>query len=220
MPEPRARNAAVATALTDPGTASELINKTPTLSETRVLASQLTEDIGGNRAEVRDLHESIHDLHKRSHDVEWRTRSAERAKASVVTMLGKLADLGFAWRDVARLVGVSVPAVQKWRRGDKTSGDSRLKVASLLAACDIIAAHYLIEEVASWFETPLVASAPVTPLDLYAANRADLVFDFASAHADPEALLTEFDPAWREQYRSDFEVFEAADGHRSIRIKD
>ena len=220
MPEPRASNSAVATALTDRGTASDLINKTPTLSETRVLASQLTEDIGGNRAEVRDLHESYDDLHKRSHDVEWRTRSAERAKASVVTMLGTLADVGFAWRDVARLVGVSVPAVQKWRRGEKTSGDSRLKVASLLAACDIIADHYLIEDVASWFEMPLVASAPVTPLDLYAANRADLVFDFASAHADPEALLTEFDPSWREHYRSDFEVFDAGDGHRSIRMKD
>jgi transcriptional regulator with XRE-family HTH domain len=218
--EPRASNAAVATALTDRGTASELINKTPSLSETRVLASQLTEDIGGNRAEVRDLHESYDDLHKRSHDVEWRTRSAERAKASVATMLGNLAELGFAWRDVARLVGVSVPAIQKWRRGEKPSGDSRLKVANLLAACDIIAEHYMIEEVASWFEMPLVAHAPATPLDLYAANRGDLVFDFASGHADPEMLLTEFDPEWRERYRSDFEVFDAADGRRSIRMKD
>jgi hypothetical protein len=135
-------------------------------------------------------------------------------------MLGKLAELGFAWRDVARLVGVSVPAIQKWRRGEKTSGDSRLKVANLLAACDIIAEHYMIEEVASWFEMPLVANAPVTPLDLYAANRGDLVFDFASGHTDPEVLLTEFDPEWRERYRSEFEVFDAVDGHRSIRTKD
>ena len=219
MSEPRMTNAAAAAALTDPGTASELI-KTPSLSETRVLASRLTEDIGGNRAEVRDLQESYNDLHKRSHDVEWRTRTTERAKASVATMLGELADIGFAWRDVARLVGVSVPAIQKWRRGDKASGDSRLKVASLLAACDIIADHYMIEQIASWFEMPLVMSAPVTPLDLYAANRGDLVFDLASGHADPEMLLTEFDPEWRERYRSDFEVFEASDGHRSIRMKE
>ena len=77
----------------------------------------------------------------------------------------------------------------------------------------------MVDEIASWFEMPLSSSAPVTPIVLYAANRADLVFEFASGHADPEALLSEFDPDWRERYRSDFEVFEAGDGNRSIRMK-
>ncbi|WP_271403832.1 hypothetical protein [Kocuria palustris] len=134
-------------------------------------------------------------------------------------MLAELADLGFAWRDIARMVGVSVPAVQKWRRGEKASGDSRSRLASLLAACDLIAGRYLIDEIASWFEVPLSSSAPVTPIVLYSANRADLVFEFASGHVDPEALLSEFDPDWRERHRSDFEVFEAGDGNRSIRMK-
>lgn len=150
--------------------------------------------------------------------VEWRTAAAERGKASVASMLSDLADLGFAWRDIARLVKVSVPAVQKWRRGEKASGESRGRVASLLAACDLITSHYLVDEVASWFEMPLSPSAPVTPITLYAADRADLVFEFASGHADPEALLSEFDPDWCERYRSDFEVFEAGDGNRSIRM--
>lgn len=136
-----------------------------------------------------------------------------------MAMLDELAGLGFAWRDIARLVNVSVPAVQKWRKGEKASGDSRARIASLLAACDLIKSHYMVEDIASWFEMPLSSSAPVTPITLYAANRADLVFEFASGHQDPEVLLSEFEPDWRERYRSDFEVFEASDGHRSIRMK-
>lgn len=218
MPESTVTNAAVATALTGWGTAGESIN-TPALSETKLVAARLTEDVGGGRSEARNLHEEYDDLHQRSHDVEWRAVTAARAKASVGSMLVDLADLGFAWRDIARLVGVSVPAVQKWRKGERASGDSRKKLASLLAACDLITDHYMVEEIASWFEMPLSSSAPITPIDLYASERADLVFEFASGHADPEALLTQFEPDWRERYRSEFEVFEASDGSRSIRMK-
>lgn len=56
----------------------------------------------------------------------------------MASMLSDLAELGFAWRDIARLVKVSVPAVQKWRKGEKASGESHSRVASLLAACDLI----------------------------------------------------------------------------------
>ena len=64
--------------------------------------------------------------------------SSDLGKANVKSMLTELADLGFAWRDIARMVGVSVPAVQKWRKGEKASGDSRIRVASLLAAYNLI----------------------------------------------------------------------------------
>lgn len=218
MAETRVRNAAVESVLATRATVNDSTT-TPTLTETRLTAARLTSEIGGNRSVARTLHEDFDDLHKRIHDVEWRTASAERGKASVMSMLTHLADLGFAWRDIARLVNVSVPAVQKWRKGEKTSGDSRIRIASLLAACDLITSHYMVDEIASWFEMPLSSSAPVTPITLYAASRADLVFEFASGHADPEALLSEFEPDWRERYRSDFEVFVAGDGNSSIRMK-
>ncbi|MCL2470872.1 MAG: hypothetical protein FWF25_03930 [Propionibacteriaceae bacterium] len=159
------------------------------------------------------------DLQHAHNEIEWRTLAAGRAKSSVQTMLSELAELGFAWRDIAQLVHVSVPAVQKWRRGEKASGESRQRLASFLAACDLVANDYMVEDIASWFEMPLVASVPVTSITLYAADRADLVFEHASGHADPEAVLTQFDPDWRERFRSDFEVFQAGDGHRSIRMK-
>lgn len=219
MNETLVRNAAVESALGSRAT-GRASTSTPPQTETRLTFPRLTTEAGVVRSIARNLHSDADDLHKRTLEQEWRTKTGERCKASVTSMLGELADLGFAWRDIARMVRVSVPAVQKWRKGEKASGDSRMRIASLLAACDLITSHYMVEEVASWFETPLSSAAPVTPIELYAASHPDLVFELASGHVDPEALLSEFNPDWREQCRSDFEVFEAGDGNQSIRTKE
>jgi len=207
------------TSIEDPGTASSEIKPAPEVSSTRTAAMILTEDIGWDRSRVRYLHQAYDDLHQRSHFVEWRTVTSERARIGMTNLLEQIASLGFAWRDIARLVGVSVPAVQKWRRGESASGQSRAKVASLLAACDLIVEHYPVQDLGTWFEVPLTLGVPVTPTDLYAAARVDLVFEFASGQSDPEDVLTDFDPEWRERYRSDFEVFRGGDGELSIRPK-
>jgi transcriptional regulator with XRE-family HTH domain len=203
----------------DAGTVSNEILPPAEVSATRTAAKLLTEDIGFGRERVRVLNQEYGDLHQQSQFVEWRAMTADRGRAGITEMLAELADLGFAWRDIARLVGVTVAAVQKWRRGEGATGGKRRRVASLLAACDLIAEHYEVREVASWFEMPLIDEAPVTPIDLYVEERVDLVFDYASGHADPEQILSDFDPQWRERYRSDFEVFRAADGELSIRPK-
>lgn len=201
------------------GTGGELVSP-PEVTETRVAAADLTEEIGFHRSRVRGLNNHVEDLHKDSHQAEWRMRTIERAKAPFSEMLDEVADLGFAWRDLARMMGVSVPAIQKWRRGkSKPSGENRRRVASLLAACDLVAEHYMVAEVASWFEMPLVPGVPVTPIELFGRERVDLVFDFASGQSDPEALMTQFDAKWRTQYMSDFEVFEGCDGYPSLRLK-
>jgi len=179
----------------------------------------LTADIGLNRRRAQVLNQDYEDLHQHTQFVEWRMRTTARGRASTADMLDELAELGFSWRDVARLVGVSVPALQKWRRGERASGERRRQVASLLAACDLIADHYEVREIASWFEMPLIADAPVTPIDLYVGKRPDLVFEHAGGHADPEQILTQFDGEWRERYRSEFELFRADDGDLSIRPK-
>ncbi len=214
------RRAGMINAAISDGTVSNDIVPAPTLSQTQTAAKILTDDIGSTRSRAQILTDDVGGLHQQSHSIEWSTRTAARGKESITAALGSLADLGFAWRDIARLVGVSVPAIQKWRRGEGASGEKRRKVASLLAACDLIAEDYLVQDIASWFEMPLVTGVPLTPLDLYAGQQASLVFEYASGHADPEQILTAFDPEWRDRYRSDFEVFRAADGQMSIRPKD
>ena len=136
------------------------------------------------------------------------------------TLLRGLADLGFSWRDIARLIGVSVAAVQKWRRGQHATGQSRFNAAAILAASDLIEKHYLVRDVASWFEAPVVLEYPITAIDLYASKKPQLVFRLATGKSDPEQVLSAFDPDWREKYSSDFEVFESEDGGLAIRAKD
>ncbi|MGH3827906.1 MAG: hypothetical protein ACRDQX_12150 [Pseudonocardiaceae bacterium] len=152
--------------LCEPGTAGADINPPPSLTKTKTVATVLTEEFGYLRQRARTLYEATDEL----------------------------ADLGFAWKDVATLVGVSVAAIQKWRRGEGMTGENRQQVASLLAACDLVCEHYGSHEVAAWFAMPVQLGVPVTPVDLWAGGRSDLVLDFASGHPDSERILTDWDP--------------------------
>jgi hypothetical protein len=190
------------------------------LPQTQTAASRDTELLGYLRKTARDVHQQIDEHHQQSHFAEWNARAGQRGRSSPAEMLDQLGDLGFAWRDVARMIGVTVQAIQKWRRGARTTGEHRHRIAGLLAACDLVTEHYEIHEVASWFEMPLLDGVPVTPIELWESLRPDLVFDYASGHSDAEQTLTSWDPEWRERYRSDFEVFRAEDGQLSIRLKD
>ena len=204
----------------DDGTVGSDLTLPPLLlPETQTAAAGITDNLGYLRQKARAVLEQVDETHQRSHFNEWIARTAQRGRSSPAELLEELGVLGFAWRDIARLIGVTVQAIQKWRRGARTTGAHRQRIASLLAACDLVTAHYEIQEVASWFEMPILEGIPVTPIELWAAHRPDLVFDYASGHSDAEQTLTSWDPEWRERYRSDFEVFRAEDGELSIRLK-
>lgn len=178
----------------------------------------LTDSAGSLRSQAKDLHEDTSALHQSVLVSEWQRLTAQHARTAPLTLLQELADLGFGWRDIARMLRVSVPAVQKWRRNGGVSGPHRRSIASLLALCDLVRERYMIQEIASWFEMPISGEAPVTPIDLYAEERISLLLDYASGQgSDPEQLLNAYDPAWRERFRSDFEVYRETDGNMSIR---
>jgi transcriptional regulator with XRE-family HTH domain len=143
-----------------------------------------------------------------------------------VDLLDELAQLGFARRHVARLVGVDVPTLAQWRgvrheSREPMSPDDLDKLAALLDVCTLVRNTSFVPDVAAFFETPLLPNAPIRPMDLYAAGRVDLLLDWASRTVqDPAALLSTFDPNWRERYHSEYEVFEATDGDLAIRAKE
>jgi len=143
-----------------------------------------------------------------------------------VDFLDELARLGFARRHVARLVGVDVPTLAQWsgvraQPREPMSGADLDKLAALLDVCTLVRNTSFVPDVAAFFETPILPDAPIRPMDLYAAGRVDLVLDWASRTVqDPAALLSAFDPGWRERYHSEYEVFEAADGDLAIRAKE
>jgi hypothetical protein len=117
------------------------------------------------------------------------------------------------------MVGVSGPALRRWRSGDLPSGEHRRGIAQLLAFAEIIRDELVVFEPASWMEIPVSSQAPTTPVDLYAANHLDTVFDLASEHCTPEQALDQVEPEWRIKYRSDWEVDTAGDGQPYIRLR-
>ncbi|OZE89943.1 hypothetical protein CH298_13235 [Rhodococcoides fascians] len=149
-------------------------------------------------------------------------RTSERAKSLPSAGLDTLSDLGFAWRDVAALMGVSVAAVNKWRKGEGITGPNRLKLAKLLALLDMLEVR-LVAEPASWLEMPIHEGVSVSPIDLLTANRYDLVLEYANhttGAGDYQAILDEFNPNWREDSVDEtFETFVDSEGIVAIRPK-
>ena len=188
--------------------------------------SEAVEGLGylRNRTGIRadnslDLRCSAEQLHSESLDVHLRTLANQRVREELSALLEELSGLGFSWRDIARTSRVSVPALRKWRLGAPATGENRKRVATMAAFCDIAREEYLISEVASWLETPIHLDAPLTPIDMIANDRWDLVLRLAGTDGqDPELVLDEFEPDWRHRYDSPVEVFTGPDGLPGVRL--
>jgi len=207
----------IQSSLTGAGTVADEVAPPPIVSETRTSYTALIDEAGFLRRRTKLLNDDVTDLHQDVQLGELTQRSRNRAKLSEGELLNELSGLGFAWRDIARMAGVSVPAVQKWRRGESASGENRFRLAQLVALCDMVSEDHMVADVGGWFEVPISTAAPVTPLDLLAAEREDLVLEHASEHVSAEVILSRFDDGWRDRYRSEFEVFVASDGKPSLR---
>lgn len=169
----------------------------------------VTEIVGDDAAALQ--HEALR--------IQLDARTSQLSKQDPAALLGQLSDLGFAWRDLARMLGVSVPAVRRWRTGELPSGENRRLIAQLLAFAQIIRDDHFVFEPASWMEVPIVRDSPVTPIDLYATGHLEVVHDLAAEKCSPEAALDAAEPDWREKYRNDWEVATDEDGQRFIRPK-
>ena len=154
-------------------------------------------------------------------ETEVRIGSVRRAREPLGGLLDHLSDLGFSWRCIARVLGISVPALRKWRLGGRATGENRRRLATVVAFCDVARSRCHVSDVAGWLETPLHADAPVTGADLVAENRFDLILRLARDQgSDPEAVLDDFEPDWRDRYSSPVEVFAGPDGMPGLRLAD
>jgi len=204
----------------DGGTAGTSVTRALVPAATRTAVALLTEDADNLRHQVKTLSVDVGETHQRFYRQEWSVLTQQRQAQNPLELLNELAEEGFAWRDIARLIGVSVPAIQKWRKGDRLSGGNRHKLASLLAARDFIASHYYVDDITSWFEMRIIDDAPVTPIDLWTTGQQLLFFEYVTRHLTPEETMNKFDPEWRERYQTDFETFRDKDGNLGLRMLD
>ena len=191
-----------------------------TIPETRVTSSAysyehlhrqvsiLREDVAGGRREALTL--------------QLDGTTARWSKRGVKELLSGLRESGFSWRDVARVAGVSVPAVQKWRRGEGVNADNHLNLARIRAVLELLEDRG-IEDPVSWLEMTVKQDVLLSKLDIIAMGRFDLVLElasdeFTSSSIDP--LLNEFDPEWRSKFVDDrFESFVDSEGVVAIRSR-
>ncbi len=179
--------------------------------------ASITRQFGILRDETSTLDADVVGGHRTAQRLSLELRAREWARRDVPRLLRELSSQrGLGWSDIARLVGVSVQALRKWRRGEPVTGEHRLAVARLAAFLDLLEDE-LIDDPAGWLEMPLVAGYLPRYLDLYRAGRIDLLFELAGLRVTPEQALDELAPDWRQRLRLESEVFEAGDGHLSIR---
>jgi transcriptional regulator with XRE-family HTH domain len=193
------------------------VSRTRTIEDLAQEAHDLTDEAGHLRNVNAVLASDLSDVHHRAFRVQLETHTAKIAKRAPIELLGEINELGFGWRDIARMVGVSVPALRRWRQGESPTGEHRRRIAELGAFVRILGEDHLVADVASWMEMPITRDAPLTGIDLYTQGQLLTIFDLASEHITPDQALDTADPGWRERYQSDFEVFRAGDGQPAIR---
>lgn len=198
---------------TSAGAVSDYAPSTP--NETRALS--LRADY--LRTEVDMLGGEVQELHGEVRERDLSDRTLEKTKKSVSGLLDELAsDRGMGWSDIAEVLGVSISAVRKWRKGGDASPDKRLKLARIAALLDVLDEKGLIRDPAAWMEMdlPLDAGYFIRPLDLYLEGHVTALIELAEQRQTVTQVLDQVRPNWREN-RSDFEVFLDVDGERSIR---
>ncbi len=169
------------------------------------------------RGEARQVNNDIEDGHREVRRYDLDERTSLKARCAPQELLDELAtDRGLSWATIARLSGVSVSAVRKWRSGDAPSPERRLALARVAAFLDLVS-EMPVADPGSWLSMPLVTQYSVTGEDLFLANRVDDLLDYAAGHVTAKQILDLFDDAWRDHFASDWEVFDAPDGERSIR---
>lgn len=170
--------------------------------------------------QVRTLHSDSAAFRRRALTDDLEARQQRAAMSDGVHILAALSGAGLSWRDIARLAQVSVPAVQKWRRGEGISGAKRLRLAKVLALLEALEERFIAEPV-SWLEMPVREDVDLSRLDLLASDRYDLVLLLVSDDANDvevERILDEFNPEWRQHLvDSQFETFVDAEGVVAIR---
>jgi transcriptional regulator with XRE-family HTH domain len=179
--------------------------------------TSLVKRVAGLRDRIQLTSSDAQNLHREINESDLDRRTGFKVRAGIPVLLAEVArQRGMSWSDLAEMVGVSVQAVRKWRRGEPAAGEHRLALARLAAFIELLS-EMSIDDPVGWMEVPLKPGFGVRGLDLYAAGRIDLLLEWAEMRIDVDRLLDSFALGWRETYKLEYETFEAADGQLSIR---
>lgn len=120
-----------------------------------------------------------------------RQKADDKARLGLSALLTDLTETyGLGWSELARLVGVSVPAVRKWRLGGDISPPKLSAVSRLAAFLELLGAEG-VQDPAAWLNLPLEGenSSLITKTQIYTSGHpADLLL-YAKQHLSQRQLL-------------------------------
>lgn len=192
----------------------------PAPSQTR--APSVRADYDRLRTAVDALAGEVHEAHGEVLKDDLTDRTVEKSKKSVPQLLDELtAERGMGWSDIAEVVGVSVSAVRKWRKGGSASPQSRWKLARIATFLDVLEEKLLVEDPAAWMEMEfsLEPGYCIRPIDLYLEGHVTGLIELADQRLTTAEILDRVRPNWR-QNRSQHEVYVDSTGERAIRLRE
>jgi hypothetical protein len=159
---------------------------------TRISNAERTERDAGRRR--REAREAI-DWHEQTLRSLLRHKTDDKARLGLPSLLLILTtEYGLGWTDIARLVGVSVPAVRKWRHGGDITSTRLQSVARLVAFLNMLEEEE-IRDPATWLNLPLddpgdeIFSGAITKRQIYISGGVIDLLEYAKRYISPEELL-------------------------------
>ena len=209
-----------------------------TSAKSRQLGPGFMPEIGtaAASAAIADLNESYGECMRWTHFNSgrfvsvWEARSQSAPQLPVLSLLtnkkaqnGREALLeelaverGLGWTDVARLCGVSISAVRKWRSGGALAPERLRSLSKLAAFLELLSEVGPIGDPVGWLMMPLVEQHTVTAAEIYRAGLDEDILEHARGQLSVEELLDRWSPSWRTDTRSDWMVVDRPDGERVI----
>ena len=175
------------------------------------------EDYTNRRNAHRRSSREIARNHTDHRDSNFQHHLAGLTNESVGSLLKKLAvSFGLSWIDLSQLIGVSIPALRKWRLGGDIT-DGNLDKLRTLTAFFLTLQDMRVPDPSNWIHSRLVPEfSTVTPLHLYSSANIPELLGFVNANSNPVLLLHKLCPDWRQLYPSEFEVVEIEPGLRAL----
>lgn len=122
------------------------------------------------------------------------------AGTAPIDLLGRLSDdFDLPWISIAKYLGVSVTAVNKWRAGGPVSESRNYALRALVAFLEVVEQYR--QDPAGWLSSEPLPGIPFTRGDLYLAGGRDvLARDLVRQIDSPRHLLDQIVPGWDEVY--------------------
>src|SRR5438105_10909217 len=140
---------------TDSPTAANVV-ETPSAPPTT--AAQLIPEVSLLRYRADNVNSNVASLGREIYALNLRERTTTHEKQSVRALLELLARKGVGWSELSKMLGVSTPAIRKWRQGEGGWPANRHALSEIAALIEMLGDQFMVDDPVSWLEIPIAGT--------------------------------------------------------------